>query len=66
MSEMPNPTPRQRFWYWVSGYDKPLPTLISALRVIGLNYASITWEQLPMNVKSLIRKERIEEEGDAD
>ena len=58
-AEKPEPGPRQMYWYYVAGYDKPLHTLREALGVLGLDYPGADWTGIPSKVKKKIRRERI-------
>ena len=58
-AEKPEPGPRQMYWYYVAGYDKPLHTLREALGVLGLEYPGADWTGIPSKVKKKIQRERI-------
>ena len=51
--------PRQLYWYYVAGQDKPLGSIREALQVLGLNYAYTGWGEIPTSIKAKIRRERV-------
>jgi len=63
--EKPTPTARQMYWYHVEGHDEPFRSIREAVQACGLDIVCTGWGEIPKNIRSKIRRERVQQQEGA-
>ena len=53
------PGPNQSYWYYIDGFDQPFSSVRQVTQAMGLPFVYTGWGEIPSDVRSKIRREKI-------